>query len=202
MSARWIAEHQSDEGGTSSSQATLGRALRGSRGPFSGVFGNLNLGFTKILGRLLNDARVAVQSTNVRRGDPEAIVPQVTITGITAPFGDVFIDRSRLRTLEFRGILTLDRGSHAIRMGVEVRRITKTLADGPPQAGTFAFNSLADFVADRPFRRTLTASGSKLPSRVGTASGKSYALSQLEVATELAYGFTGTTPSDAAHRAR
>ena len=32
---------------------------------------------------------------------------------------------------------------------------------------------------------------------VGTASGKSYALSQLEVATELAYGFTGTTPSDA-----
>jgi hypothetical protein len=156
VSARWIAEHQSDEGGTSSSQTTLGRALRGSRGPFSGVFGNLNLGYTKILGRLLNDARVAVQSTNVRRGDPEAIVPQVTITGITAPFGDVFIDRSRLRTLEFRDILTLDRGSHAIRMGVEVRRITKTLADGPPQAGTFAFNSLADFVADRPFRQTLT----------------------------------------------
>lgn len=32
---------------------------------------------------------------------------------------------------------------------------------------------------------------------VGAASGKSYELSQLEVATELAYSFTGTTPTDA-----
>ncbi len=32
---------------------------------------------------------------------------------------------------------------------------------------------------------------------VGTASGKSYQLSQLELATELAYSFTGTTPTDA-----
>jgi hypothetical protein len=156
LSVRWIAEHQRDQGGTSSSQATLGRALRGSRGPFTGTFGNLNIGHTKIFTRALNDFRFAVQSTSVRRGDPDAIVPQVTITGITAPFGDVFVDSSRLRTLEFRDILTLDRGSHAIRMGLEVRRITKTLADGPPQAGTFAFNSLADFVADRPFRQTIT----------------------------------------------
>lgn len=32
---------------------------------------------------------------------------------------------------------------------------------------------------------------------VGTANGKSYQLSQLELATELAYSFTGTTPTDA-----
>ena len=69
VSARWIAEHQSDEGGTSSSQTTLGRALRGSRGPFSGVFGNLNLGYTKILGRLAERCarRRAVDQREARR---------------------------------------------------------------------------------------------------------------------------------------
>jgi Carboxypeptidase regulatory-like domain/TonB dependent receptor-like, beta-barrel len=156
LSLRWIADHQRDEGGTSSSQATLGRALRGSRGPFSGFFGNLNAGYTKIFGRAVNEIHAAYQISNARRGAADAVVPQVTITGITAPFGDVFIDQSRLRTLELRDILTLDRGTHAIRVGFEWRRITKALSLGPAQAGTFAFNSLADFAADRPFRQTLT----------------------------------------------
>jgi hypothetical protein len=104
----------------------------------------------------VHDTRVAWQLTDVQRGDPAAIVPTITVTGLTAPFGDVFIDASRLTTLEFRDILTLDRGRHAIRMGVEVRRITKDLAVGPAQAGSFAFNSIGDFIADRPFRQTLT----------------------------------------------
>jgi Carboxypeptidase regulatory-like domain len=156
VNVRWIADHQRDEGGTNSSQATLGRALRGSRGPFHGFFGNLNMGYTKVFTRSVNEVHASYQITNSRRGDPDAIVPQVTITGITAPFGDVFLDESRLRTLELRDILTLDRGKHAIRTGVEVRRITKGLSIGPPQAGTYAFNSIADFAADKPFRQTLT----------------------------------------------
>ena len=60
LSARWIGEHQRDEGGTSSAAATLGRALRGSRGPFHGFFGNLNVGAQQILGRAVNDARVSL----------------------------------------------------------------------------------------------------------------------------------------------
>ncbi len=156
VSVRWIADHQRDEGGTSSAQTTLGRALRGSRGAFSGVFGNLNVGYARIFTRAVNDARFSAQLTSTTRGGADAVVPQVTITGITAPFGDVFRDESRLRTFEFRDILTLDRGSHALRAGVEVRRITKALALGPAQSGTFAFNSIADFAADRPFRQTLT----------------------------------------------
>jgi hypothetical protein len=44
LTGRWIGEHQRDEGGTSSSTATLGQASRGMRGPFRGSFGNLNLG--------------------------------------------------------------------------------------------------------------------------------------------------------------
>ncbi|WP_291988460.1 TonB-dependent receptor [Luteitalea sp.] len=156
LAVRVIAEQQRDEGGTSSNAATLGRALRGSRGPFEGLFGNLNVGYTSVFGRAVHDTRVAYQLTDVSRGSAAAVVPTITITGITAPFGDVFVDASRLGTLEFRDILTLDRGRHALRMGVEVRRITKSLAVGPPQAGTFAFNSVADFIADRPFRQTLT----------------------------------------------
>ncbi|BCS31289.1 hypothetical protein TBR22_A04890 [Luteitalea sp. TBR-22] len=156
LAIRVIAEQQRDEGGTSSNAATLGRALRGSRGPFTGWFGNLNTGYTSVFGHAVNDVRVAYQLTDVERGDPDAIVPTITVTGMTAPYGDVFLDASRLGTLEIRDVLTLDRGRHAIRMGLEVRRITKDLAVGPAQAGTFAFNSIGDFIADRPFRQTLT----------------------------------------------
>ena len=90
LSARWIGEHQRDEGGTSSSAATLGRALRGSRGPFQGFFGNLNVGAQQVFGRAVNDARVSYQIVNSTRGAADAVVPTVNITGITAPFGDVF----------------------------------------------------------------------------------------------------------------
>ena len=156
LSARWIGEHQRDEGGTSSSAATLGRALRGSRGPFDGFFGNLNVGAQQILGRAVNDARVSYQIIDTTRGAADAIVPTVNITGITAPFGDVFESTTRLRTFEVRDVLTLERGQHAIRVGGEVRRVTKGLAIGAPTAGSFTFTTLASFVADRPFRQQLT----------------------------------------------
>ena len=156
LSARWIGEHQRDEGGTNSSSATLGRALRGSRGPFHGFFGNLNVGAQQIAGRAVNDARGSVQIIDTTRGDPGAIVPTINITGITAPFGDVFESGTRLRTFELRDVLTLERGQHAIRVGGEVRRVTKGLSIGPPTAGTFTFTTLASFVADKPFRQQLT----------------------------------------------
>ena len=156
LSLRWIQERQRDEGGTSSAQATLGRALRGSRGPFSGNFANVNVGYMRVARRLVNDVRASYQLIDVARGSQRAAVPTITVTGMTAPFGDVFLDSSRLGTFELRDILTLDRGAHALRFGLEVRRITKDLAVGAPQAGTFAFNSMADFAADRPFRQTLT----------------------------------------------
>nr|MBA3439578.1 TonB-dependent receptor [Pyrinomonadaceae bacterium] len=90
------------------------------------------------------------------RGADDAVVPEVTITGLTAPFGDVFNSMTKLRTYELRDTLTLDRGAHTIRLGGEARRIFKGLSIGPPTAGTFTFNSLLDFVEDKPFRQTLT----------------------------------------------
>ena len=119
------------------------------------MFENLNVGYARIGAERSTTRGCRTRSRTVTRcGD--ATVPTITITGITAPFGDVFGDSTRLRTLELRDILTLDRGKHALRPGVEVRRITKGLAMGSPQMGTFTFNSVAEFVADRPFRQTLT----------------------------------------------
>ena len=50
VSIRWIGETQHDQGGTSAAPATVGRAMRGSRGPFDGFFGNLNDTLLKLAG--------------------------------------------------------------------------------------------------------------------------------------------------------
>jgi hypothetical protein len=156
LTGRFIGERQRDEGGTSSSTATLGQAARGMRGPFTGNFYNLNLGHIRVLGRNVNDLRFSFQMINTVRGNEDAVVPQLTVTGLTAPFGDVFNSGTRLRTYELRDTLTLDRGRHTLRLGGEARRIFKGLSIGPASAGTFSFNSVADLVNDRPFRQTLT----------------------------------------------
>jgi hypothetical protein len=156
LSARWIAEYQRDEGGTSSSRATLGKAVRGSRGPFDGFFANLNLGYVHVFSRAVNDARVSVLVITATRGDEDAIVPEVTVTGLTAPFGDIFTSATRLRSYEVRDTLSLDRGRHSIRLGFEMRRIFKGLSIGPPSSGSFFFETLDDFALDRPLRQTLT----------------------------------------------
>ncbi len=156
LSARWIGETQSDEGGTSAAPATVGRAMRGSRGPFTGFFGNLNLGYMRVSGKSVNDLRASLAMTDATRGSADAVVPTITVTGITAPFGDVFLSGTGLRTIEVRNVRTQELGKHSLRIGAEVRRITKNLAIGPASSGTFTFNSIADFAADRPFRQTLT----------------------------------------------
>ncbi|MBX5478544.1 MAG: TonB-dependent receptor [Pyrinomonas methylaliphatogenes] len=156
LTARWIAEYQRDAGGTSSSTSMLGRAARGSRGPFDGFFGNLNLGHIHLFGRAVNDLRLSLQFIDALRGNDKAIVPEISITGITAPFGDVFSQRTKLRTYEVRDTLSFERSSHIIRAGGEARRIFKGLSIGPATAGTFSFASVSDFINDRPFRQTLT----------------------------------------------
>lgn len=156
ITARWVSEYQRNNGGTASSRATLGKAIRGSRGPFDGFFGNMNVGETHVFGRAVNDARFSFQDIQTYVGANNAVIPEVTITGITAPFGDIFLNGTRLRSYEFRNTLSMDRGRHLIRAGIEVRRIFKGLSLGPASSGAFTFNNLLDFATDKPFRQTLT----------------------------------------------
>lgn len=156
LSFRWIAEYQKDQGGTSSSATTNGKALRGERGFFNGFFGNLNVGYTKILQNSANDLRFSYGYISTKRGNDAALVPEVTITGITAAFGDSFNSGTKLSTYEVRDTYSLVKGSHTIRFGGEGRRILKGLSIGPANAGSYTFTSVLNFINDTPFRQTIT----------------------------------------------
>ncbi|MEQ1884885.1 MAG: TonB-dependent receptor [Bryobacteraceae bacterium] len=167
LSARWLNEKQGDQGATSNVLATLAQAIRGQRGPFTGDFSNLNLGYMRVFMRAVNDTRFSMQVVDTSRGNPEAVVPQLSITGITAPFGDIFLNRTKLRSYELRDTLTLERGKHSFRVGGEWRRIFKGLSLGPANAGNFNFASLSAFAADTPFRQSLNVDPSTgLPTSV------------------------------------
>lgn len=156
LSARWIAESQRDNGGYSSSLATLGQAARGFLGPYGGTFENLNLSYVHIFNRVVNDARFSFQNIAVNQGASNAVVPQIAITGMTAPFGEIFVSNTRLRTYEWRDTASFERGKHLIRVGGELRQIFKGLSLAPPNAGSFTFTSISQFGVDVPFRQTLT----------------------------------------------
>lgn len=164
ISFRWIMEHQSDQGGTNSAPATNGKAIRGERGFFGGSFSNYNFGYTKLFDNAANDLRFSVGLVDTNRGNDDAVVPEITINGITAPFGDSFNQRTTLSTYEIRDTYSLVRGDHTIRFGGEGRMIKKGLSIGPASAGTFSFNdptktnaqNLLAFISDQPYRQTLT----------------------------------------------
>jgi hypothetical protein len=156
LTGRWIAEWQRNQGGTSSSRAVLGQAIRGSRGAFDGLFGNINLGETHVAGETVNDARFSLQTITTTVGNLDALTPAITVTGLAAQFGDVFSNATKLRTWEFRDTVSQQRGRHLLRMGIDYRRIFKGLSLAPPTAGSYAFNNLLDFAGDRPFQQSLT----------------------------------------------
>ncbi|HKX31368.1 MAG TPA: TonB-dependent receptor [Blastocatellia bacterium] len=156
---RYIFENQADQTGATSgavSQSGLGRVMRGMRGAYEGRFSNTNLGYTKVFKRAVNDLRFAFQTIYTNRGNDDAEIPQITVTGWTAGWGDFFNSATKIRTYEWRDVLTLDRGRHALRIGGEYRRLFKGLSIAPPDTGTYTFNNIASFLADRPFRQTLT----------------------------------------------
>jgi len=156
LTFRWIAEYQKDQGGTSSAAATNGKAIRGERGFFDGAFGNFNFGYTKIFKNAANDLRFSAGFVNTNRGNDDAIIPEITITGITAPFGDIFNNRTKLRTYEIRDTFSIVKGNHTIRFGGEGRRIFKGISIGPATAGNYTFTSVLNFINDNPFRQTIT----------------------------------------------
>lgn len=156
---RYIFENQADNSGATSgavAQQGLGRVMRGMKGAFEGRFSNTNLGYTKVMDRWVNDLRFAFQTIFTNRGNDDAVVPQISVTGFTAGWGDTFNSATIIRTYEVRDVLALDRGRHALRVGGEFRRLFKGLAIAPPDAGSFTFTSIASFTRDQPFNQTLT----------------------------------------------
>ena len=85
-----------------------------------------------------------------------AVVPEVTITGLTAPFGDSFNSGTKLSTYEIRDTYSLVQGSHTIRFGVEARRILQGTLAGSANAGSYTFTSVLNLINDTPFRQTIT----------------------------------------------
>lgn len=164
LSFRWISEFQRDQGGTNSSATTNGKAIRGERGAYAGWFSNYNFGYTKIFDNAANDLRFSIGTVNANRGNDEAVIPEITINGINAPFGDIFNQRTKLTTYEMRDTYSLVKGNHTVRFGGEGRIIHKGLAIGPASAGSFNFNdpaktnaqNLLAFINDQPYRQTLT----------------------------------------------
>lgn len=156
FSIRWISESQRDEGGTSSAAATNGKAMRGQRGFYDGMFGNFNFGHIRTFKSYVNDLRFSIGTVDSGRGNDDAVVPEITITGITAPFGDIFNSGTKLETYEVRNTLSFVRGNHTVRLGGEFRRINKGLALGPANVGSYNFTSLTSFINDTPFRQTIT----------------------------------------------
>jgi hypothetical protein len=156
ISGRWISENEYDDGGISSQPATLGEAVRGYRGPFNGFFGDANLGHVHVFHRVVNDARFSFLVVDTEVGKSNAVVPQITVTGITAPFGDIFKNGTRLRTYEWRDTVSIENGRHLIRAGGELRKIFKGISLAPPTAGSFFFRTPLDFAQDNPFSQTLT----------------------------------------------
>jgi hypothetical protein len=156
MIGRWIAENEYDNGGVNSQLAVLGQAVRGFYSPFSGFFGNLNLGEIHLFGERINDARFSFQNISTKVGVNNPTVPTITITGITAPFGDIPINATRLRTYEVRDTLSFNWGKHLLRIGGEGRKIFKGLSLSPPTPGAFTFRTPLDFAQGNPFSQSLT----------------------------------------------
>jgi hypothetical protein len=157
LTGRWIAEYQRDDGGLTAFQgAAVGKVVRGAKSGLDGYFGNANIGYIHVFDKLVNDARISMQQIDVTTGNGKAVVPEIDITGITLPFGDVFQSETRLRTYEARDTAILDRGKHSIKFGIELRKIFKGISIGPPNAGTYAFNNLSDFANDKPYEQSVT----------------------------------------------
>jgi hypothetical protein len=155
LTGRWIAESQRGNGATGAQVATLGRYVRGFRNPYDGFFGNLNLGEVHTFDHVVNDARFSFQNSIVSYDRPNGNIPQINISGISAPLGDPANLGSHYRVYEARDTVSFDRGKHILRVGGEIRRLFEGIYMGEPRAGSYNFNSLLSFAADSPFQQNL-----------------------------------------------
>jgi hypothetical protein len=162
LSGRWISEYDSDNGNAPSGNSpTLGRAMRGFGDPTHYFYGNFNLGETHVFGKqMVNDARFSFNNVIFAFDRPYEEYPIISITGISAGFGDNASLDSRLRTYEARDTLSINRGGHLIRTGLELRKLFIGFNIGQPATGSFYFSGLDTFASDNPYEQTLVVTPS------------------------------------------
>jgi hypothetical protein len=149
---RWISEYDRDDGSASAS----GKSLRGINSPTHFFYGNLNFGETHVFQRpMVNDARFSFNNIIYAYDRPYVKYPGITITGVTAGFGDSGGLGSRLRTYEARDTLSINHKDHLIRAGFELRKLFVGFQIGQPSVGSFYFNGLSTFAADQPYEQTM-----------------------------------------------
>jgi len=150
---RWIAEYDRDNG----TSAVSGKSLRGFGDPTHFFYGNFNSGETHVFQRaMVNDARFSFNDVTFNYDRPYIQYPTINITGITAGFGDAASLNSHLRTFELRDSLSINHRDHLLRAGFEWRHQFVGFNLGQPNAGSFYFNGLSTFAADKPYEQTLT----------------------------------------------
>jgi hypothetical protein len=155
LTGRWINEFERSLGATNSLNSNLGVSMRGFLDPYNGAFGNLNVGEIHVFHGNVNDARFSFQDDIISYARPDAQYPAISITGISAQFGDPASLGSRIRTYEYRDTLSSVVGRHLLRYGGEFRNIFIALSVGAPKAGSFSFNSLLAFAEDSPYYQSL-----------------------------------------------
>jgi hypothetical protein len=155
LTGRWINEFERSLGATNSLSSNLGVSMRGFLDPYNGAFGNLNVGEIHVFHGNVNDARFSFQDDIISYARPDAQYPAISITGISAQFGDPASLGSRIRTYEYRDTLSSIIGRHLLRYGGEFRDIFIALSVGAPKAGSFSFNSLLAFANDSPYYQSL-----------------------------------------------
>jgi hypothetical protein len=159
LSGRWIAEHDRDNG-TATTWFT-GNAMRGFADPTHFFYGNFNLGETHVFERpVVNDVRFSFNNVIFAYDRPYEQYPAISITGITAGFGETGGLGSRLRTYEARDTLSINHGDHLIRAGFELRDLFVGFNLGQPLGGDFYFSGLNTFAADSPYEQTLVVTPS------------------------------------------
>ena len=167
LTGRWINEFEHSLGALNSSNSNGGTSMRGFLDPYTGVFGNLNVGEIHVFHGNVNDARFSFQDDIISYARPHIQYPGISITGISAGFGDPAKPGSRIRTYEYRDTLSSVVGRHLLRYGGEFRSIFIALIVGPPSIGSFSFNSLLAFADDNPYYQSLVVNpATGLPTNV------------------------------------
>ena len=155
LTGRWISEYERSNGSilTGAPASSLAEAMRGFHEPFNGFFGNLNIGEVHALNHVVNDARFSGTDEIIGYTRPFSQFPTINITGVTAPFGDPGILGERFRVYEGRDTVDLSFGKHIVRTGGEARKLFMGENRGVPTAGSYYFNNLLNFAADKPYEQ-------------------------------------------------